>query len=125
MFACIEKIQLIAIIGSIVFLAVIFELIRVKLIKEAYALLWLLFGLIFLFFSFWKQGLDYFASKIGIYYPPALLFLIMIVAIIFILVQFSIVISSQNNKIKTLTQELALLKNELEEKVKPKKDENA
>lgn len=124
MFAGIEKIQIISIIGSIVFLAVILELIRVKLIKEAYALLWLFFGFIFLFFSIWKQGLDYFASKFGIFYPPAFLFLIMIVAIIFILVQFSIVISSQNNKIKTLAQELALLKEKNEKKAGQEKDGN-
>ncbi len=105
-----EKIQIISIVGSIAFLFSVIALIRNKKLKEAYAILWLIFGGIFLFFSCWKQGMDYFAAKIGIFYPPALLFLILIMALILVLVQFSIVISSQNDKIKTLAQELALLK---------------
>jgi hypothetical protein len=105
-----EKIQIISLIGSLFFLIFIFELIRRKRIKEAYSILWLLFGLIFLFFSFWKNGLDYFSSIVGIYYPPAFLFLIMIVSIILILVQFSIIVSSQDEKIKKLAQEIAIMK---------------
>lgn len=116
MFAGIEKIQLITMVGSIVFLAVILELIRVKLIKEAYALLWLIFSFLFIFFSCWKSGLDYFSALAGIYYPPALLFLLLILAIILVLVQFSVVVSSHNDKIKNLAQEIALLRNELEQK---------
>lgn len=117
-FFSLERIQIISILGSTVFLALTFELIRKKLVKEAYAILWLAFGVIFLFFSCWKRGLDYFAALVGIYYPPALLFLILILALILILIQFSVVISSQNQKIKQLAQELALLKNELLEKRK-------
>jgi Tfp pilus assembly protein PilO len=59
--------------------------------------------------------MDYFAKLVGIYYPPAFLFLILIVAIILILVQFSVIVSSQNEKIKRLTQEIALLKLEFEQ----------
>lgn len=112
-FFSLERIQIISIIGSTGFLAVTIELIRKKLVREAYAILWLTFGVIFLFFSLWKRGLDYFASIFGIYYPPALLFLILILALVLILMQFSVVLSSQNQKIKQLAQEIALLKNEL------------
>ncbi len=114
MLSGIERIQIIALAGSILFMAGVVELIRRKKIKEAYALLWLIFGGIFMLFSFWKNGLDYFAGIVGIYYPPALLFLILIVAIILILVNYSIVISSQNDKIRILTQEMALMKKEME-----------
>ncbi len=120
-FFSLERIQIISIIGSIAFLAATIELIRKKMIREAYAILWLAFGLIFLFFSIWKKGLDYLAILAGIFYPPALLFLFLILALILILMQFSVVISSQNQKIKQLAQELALLKNELLSKPK---DEN-
>lgn len=112
MFENIERIQIIAIIGSLAFLAMVAKLITARMLKEAYAILWLIFAGIFLLFSCWKKGLDYLAELFGIYYPPALLFLFLIVALIFVLVQFSVVISSQNEKIKTLCQELALLKHE-------------
>lgn len=109
-----ERIQLISLAGSLFFMLGVLELIRRQKVKEAYALLWLIFGSIFILLSFWKSGLDYFAGIFGIYYPPALLFLILIVAVILILVSYSAVISSQNDKIRALTQELALMKVELE-----------
>ena len=109
-----ERIQLISLAGSLFFMLGILELIRRQKIKEAYALLWLIFGGIFILLSFWKRGLDYFAGIVGIYYPPALLFLILIVAVILILISYSMVISSQNDKIRILTQELALMKREME-----------
>ena len=105
-----QTIQIISIIGSSIFLITIIELIRRKLLKEAYAIIWLLFGFIFIFFSCWRKALDYISEAIGIYYPPAMLFLLLIVAITLILIQFSIVISKQNDQIRTLTQEIALLK---------------
>jgi hypothetical protein len=109
MFLHLERIQIISLISSILFLVFIFELIRRKKIKEAYAILWLIFGFIFIFFSIWKKGLDYISALVGIYYPPAFLFLLLIVAIILILVQFSIVISKQSDHIRKLTQEISLL----------------
>ena len=118
MLSGIERIQIIALAGSILFMAGVVELIRRKKIKEAYALLWLIFGGIFMLFSFWKNGLDFFASLVGIYDPPALLFLILIVAIILILISYSVIISSQNDKIRILTQEIALLKAEMEKRGK-------
>lgn len=118
-----EKIQVFALIISLTFLFFIFELIRRKMIKEAYAILWLFFALGFIVLSIWKSGLDYLAAVFGIYYPPAFLFLFLIIAIILILIQFSIVVSGQNEKIKRLTQEIGLLKEKHEEENRAKKSE--
>ncbi|MFZ5950947.1 MAG: DUF2304 domain-containing protein [Candidatus Rifleibacteriota bacterium] len=112
MLSSFDRIQLISFFSSLAFLFFILELIRKKRLKEAYALLWIISGFVFLFFSCWKTGMDYFAAKVGIFYPPAFLFLILIVAIIIILVQFSVVVSTQNEHIRKLTQELTLLKSE-------------
>lgn len=110
-----QSIQIISIIGSLLFLITIIELIRRKLLKEAYAIIWLIFGCLFLFFSLWRKALDYIAQAIDIVYPPAMLFLLLIVAIILVLIQFSVVISKQSDQIKKLTQELAILKQEKNE----------
>jgi len=109
-----ERIQIISILASFFFLYFVVQLLRKKNLKEAYAILWLGFGMVFLFFSFWRKGLDYFAGLVGIYYPPAFLFLILITAIIMILMQFSVVLSKQNDQIRVLIQEQALLKDKLE-----------
>lgn len=110
-----QSIQIISIIGSLLFLITIIELIRRKLLKEAYAIIWLIFGCLFLFFSLWRKALDYIAQAIDIVYPPAMLFLLLIVAITLVLIQFSVVISKQSDQIKKLTQDLAILKQEKNE----------
>lgn len=113
-----QVIQILSIIGSLIFLTTIVELIRKKLLKEAYAIIWLIFGGLFLFFSCWRKALDYISLYIGIFYPPALLFLLLIIAIILVLIQFSVVISKQNDQIKKLTQEITLLKQQKDEENK-------
>jgi len=87
-------------------------------IKEAYAIIWIFMGLAFLVISIWPGLMGIIANFVGIYYAPALLILILTVMTIFILIQFSIVISRQSERIKTLTQEIALLKADLEDKYK-------
>ncbi len=110
-----QTIQIISIIGSSFFLLLIIELIRKKLLKEAYAIIWIIFGCLFLFFSCWRKALDYLAKFTEIDYPPAMLFLLLIIAITLVLIQFSVVISKQNDQIKSLTQEIALLKQQKNE----------
>ena len=107
--------QIVAIIASFLFLGLILFLIHRKKIKEEYSLIWLLISIIFIVFSFWRDGLEYMAKILGVSYPPAALFMILTIAIFLILIEFSIIISKQSDKSKTLAQEIGLLKQELEE----------
>lgn len=109
-----NRIQLLAIVGSILFLFFIVTLVRKKTIREEYSLLWLFWSLLFITFSTWRNGLDFAANLLGIDYAPAALLLLLIVGIIFILVQFSVVISRLTEQSKTIAQELALLKEKIE-----------
>ncbi|MDY6969609.1 MAG: DUF2304 family protein, partial [Spirochaetota bacterium] len=52
----------------------------------------------------------------GIAYPPAALFLILLITILFILIQFSIIVTRFSKNINDLTQELGLLKMEVKKK---------
>lgn len=111
----IHMIQYISIAGSLIFIIFIVDLIRKKRLKEAYALLWLFFALVFLVLSFWRQGLDLISGLIGIAYPPAALFLTLLVAMFLVLIQFSVVISKLSENNKRLSQEVGVLKLELEQ----------
>jgi hypothetical protein len=117
--------QWIAIIVSISLFLFILYLVRNKKIKEEYSLLWLFSSVVFIFFSIWRDGLEYFAHFIGIAYPPAALFIILLLAIFLILIEFSINISKLKDENKTLTQELALLRHEMEELKPVKKADDA
>jgi len=108
----IHIIQYVAITGSIIFIASVLFLISRRKLKEEFSLLWLFFGLVFLFLSVWRKSLDIIASFLGIAYPPAAILLILIIAIISILIHFSIAMSGLTERVKTLVQEVGLLKME-------------
>ncbi len=118
------RVQLVAIIGSVLYLFLIFPLVFKKRIREEYALLWLFFGFVLLVLSLWREALHFFSSLLGIYYPPTLLVLILIGAILLILVQYSVVISKLTSRISELTPELGLTKMELEKLKKRTKTGN-
>ncbi|MGC8771756.1 MAG: DUF2304 domain-containing protein [Brevinematia bacterium] len=116
-------IQIVAIIGSIGYLTIVFPLVFKRKIHEEYAILWIFFGFILLLFSIWRDGLEYVAKILGVHYPPSALLLILVGALFLILIQFSVVISTLSKRIIDLTQELGITKLELEElKKELKKD---
>lgn len=108
-----NRMQIVAIIGSVIFFLFVLEMVRKQKIKEQYALLWIFFGVIFLIISIWSSLLEKLASVMGIMYAPAAFLLILIMSIFLILIQYSVVISSMSEKQKILTQEIALLKNKI------------
>jgi hypothetical protein len=120
----VQTTQYIAIFVSIGLFLYIFYLVRKKKIREEYSLLWLFSSFVFIVFSIWRHGLEFFAKLMGIAYPPAALFLILMLAIFLILIEFSINISKLTEKNKILAQEMALLKDEVEglKTGKPAKD---
>jgi hypothetical protein len=109
------RIQYIAIVGSVLLLFFILYLIRQKRLKEEYSFLWLFFSIVFILFSFWREGLNVISDFIGIAYPPAALFLVLLMAIFFIMIEFSIIISKQSVWIKKTGQEMGLMKLEIED----------
>lgn len=110
-----SRIQVLAIIGSILFLIFIIELIRKRKIKDAYGLLWIFIGVIFIVIAVWRQGLEVISRLMGIFSTPAAFLLILIMGILLILIQYSQVISRLSENCKTLTQQIAILKLELKE----------
>ena len=115
-----DIVQIIAISVSIATFAVVIELIRRSHLKERYSLIWLAASLVLIIFSSSRQLLDLIAKMFGIYYPPSFLFLLSIAFLLVLLLHFSTVISTLNEKNNRLAQELGLLKtrlNTLEKKV--------
>ena len=108
-----NRIQVIAIISNLLFFYFVINLVRRKRLREEYSLLWILFCLVFLVFSFWRNGLEVLASWLGIYYAPMAFLLIIILGILSILIHYSIVISGLSEQNKKLIQELGILKKEV------------
>jgi len=106
----IDRFQILAVIGSLFFLSFIIYLVRKKRLREDYSLLWLFFGGVFLVLSVWRESLEYISKTIGVAYAPAAIFIILIMSLFMIMIQFSIIISKQSNQISTLAQEISFLK---------------
>lgn len=109
-----HRIQAFSIAGSLSLMVFILKLIKRKRLKEEYSLLWLGCSGVFLLLSIFKPLLELLALTLGIFYAPAALLLILIVGAFFILIQFSIVISKLSESNKNLTQEVGILKAELQ-----------
>ena len=108
------KVSIAAAIGSILLLLVVFELIRSRRLRERYALLWLLTGLVLLVLSLWRGGLNTIAGWVGIEtYPPAVLFAVASFFILAVLLHYSTVISKLSDQSTILAQRVALLEAEV------------
>jgi hypothetical protein len=108
------------VVASLVLVGVILELIRSRRLRERYALLWLLTGLVLLALSAWRGGLNTIAGWAGIEtYPPAILFAVGLLFIILVLLHYSTVISRLSDQNTVLAQRVALLESALSEERSP------
>ncbi|MGF7218561.1 hypothetical protein GGR92_004738 [Spirosoma lacussanchae] len=106
-------IQLISLLGATLFMIMIFRLIVRGRLREEYSIVWIFCTFILIFFAIWRKGLEKISLLLGVYYPPSLIFLAAIFAIIVFLVHLSVVNSRLQNQIKDLSQEMAYLKQEV------------
>jgi hypothetical protein len=110
------RVSIAASIASVLLLLIVFELIRSRRLRERYALLWLLTGVVLLVLSAWRDGLNTIAGWLGVTgYPPAVLFAVGTFFIIAVLLHYSTVISKLSDQNVLLAQRLALLEAEVSE----------
>jgi hypothetical protein len=118
------KVTIIASIGALVILGVVFELIRRKHLRERYALIWLLTGIVLLVLALWRNGLNTLAAWVGVKtYPPSVIFAAILFFVLVLLLHFSIVLSRLSDQNTTLAQKLALLENEVLERERAKTED--
>lgn len=113
-------VSIVAALASLTLLGIVFELIRSRRLREQYALLWLLTGVVLLALSLWREGLNTIAGWVGVRtYPPAVLFAIGALFVLIVLLHYSTVISKLADQNTILAQRLALLENRVEEATSP------
>ncbi|MCX7711729.1 MAG: DUF2304 domain-containing protein [Clostridia bacterium] len=103
---------------SILFLLVTLELVRKSKLLEKYSLLWIFFGFVMLILSSTPYFIERIARLLEIKYAPSVLFLLGFVYLIIFSLNMTTVFSKQSQKITTLTQEIAILKEKLEHEEK-------
>ena len=101
------------ILAGIAILLFILNLVRKKKIREQYSLLWIVASLVLVLSAAFSPFVDRLAHLVGIYYPPAFLFLIAILMILVLQFHFSTVISNLREQNKALIQDVGILESEL------------
>jgi len=108
------KVSIAGAIASFLLVLAVLELIRSRRLRERYALLWLVTGIVLTVLSAWRDGLNTIAGWFGIRsYPPAVLFAVGLLFILAVLLHYSTVISRLSDQNVVLAQRLALLEEEL------------
>ncbi len=107
-------IQIFSILVSSFLLLLVLYLIYKQKLKEQYAFLWITLAGAVLVSAIFSNFLDQFAVFFGVYYAPSLLFVFAFLIVLLMLIQMSVVISTLKDNIKTLTQEVSLLKQKQE-----------
>ncbi len=108
-----QRLIAIALTGGLIIF--ILELVRRKALMERYAILWLLSAFVLLLLAAWKGLLTTIAFKVGIHYPPSLLFAVAFGVELLLLLHFSLAISSLTDQNKVLAQRVGILQHRLEQ----------
>lgn len=108
------KLQIILIFASTFFLCFIIIMLRNKKIELKYTLTWLLAGFTFTILALFPDVLKLISRLLNIIEPVNTLFLSIIFFMILIVFTLTIALSRNANRVKSLTQEIGILKMELE-----------
>ena len=110
-----HTVQVVAVAVSLGFLLAVLELVRRRRLTEEYSFLWIGFALLLLVLSLWREILHAVARWLGVYYPPAVLLLALLLFVFVASLYFSVVISRQRRQIERLVEDLAILAAEVRE----------
>jgi hypothetical protein len=110
-----DRVQVVSLAVSVLLLLVVFELVRRRKLTEEYSFLWILSALALLLLSIRRQILDTTARWLGVYYPPAVLLMVLILMVFVASLCFSVIVSRQRQQIERLIEETAILAAEIRE----------
>jgi hypothetical protein len=109
------SVQIMGVAFSMIIITSVFIMVRARMVREKYSLVWFLIGLFTLVMSIFTDLMEWFSDLIGVYYAPSAFFAILIVCAYLLLLNMSVSISGIKMHNKALTQELGLTKLKLEE----------
>lgn len=101
-------------IGSVITLVVLFEMMRRKQLREKYAVFWVLVAVVTLVIAAFPGLLTAAADALGVAVPSNLLFFGASMLLLLVSVQHSSALGRLEERSRTLAEELALLKMEVE-----------
>ncbi|MCW2767109.1 MAG: hypothetical protein JWO11_3068 [Nocardioides sp.] len=107
------------IIGSTVILVVLFEMLRRRHLREKYAVVWFLVALASMTVTIFPDLLNVSARAVGVEVPVNLLFFAASMILLVLALQHSYELGRLEEKSRTLAEEVALLRLELDQRLSP------
>ncbi len=108
--------RLILFVFGIALFSITFELVRRNRFREELSIAWFVVSILILASTGADVMIDPLAKRIGIGYPPTLVFAWIIFCLIIALLYFSAVISDLKGKLKELSQKIAIMEFEMDRK---------
>lgn len=105
------------IVGVVIVLSILMicNMVRKKRLELKYALVWFLVGCVVLIFDIFPQLLSFTAGVMGVGLPVNMLFFLGFVFSLLIIFTLTVAVSKMSEKVKRLSQEMALLEEKLRE----------
>ena len=111
--------RLMAGLASMIVMAIIIDLVRRRRLREEYALLWLGSGMVILLLAISHDIIPWLAALMGIEHPAYALFVIALFVGMVLAIHFTVILSKLTAQNWRLTQEIGLLRQQLEETKSP------
>jgi hypothetical protein len=105
---------------AVLLLALIFELLRRRQLREKYAILWLAVGLIVLPLGFFPRLLDSVARAVGVVSGVSLVLFLGFMFLLVVCIHLSWEASRLEAETRTLAEEVALIRTQLADREHPK-----
>lgn len=106
---------LLGLIGSLITLVVLFELLRRRRIREKYALLWVLVAVLTLIVALLPDTLTWASELVGVAVPANLLFFLASMLLMLVSIQHSHDLGRLDERTRSLAEEVALIRLQLEQ----------
>ena len=110
-----DRVQVVALGCSVLLLLLVLELVRRRRLSEEYSALWIVLAVCLIGLSLRRDVLDSAAKWLGVYYPPAVLVLMLVAIISVAALSFSVILSRHQRQIDRLIEENAIMGAELRE----------
>jgi len=110
-----DRVQVVALGSSVLLLLVVLELVRRRRLSEEYSALWIVLAVSLIGISLRRDVLDSAAKWLGVYYPPAVLVLMLVAIMSVAALAFSVILSRLQRQIDRLIEENAIMGAEIRE----------
>ncbi len=115
-------VHIIALVSALATLSVIVELSRRRQLREKYAIVWLSVGAMVAVFAIAPSLFNRLAHAMGVINPPDLLSVLAVLFLLVVCVHLSWELGRMEDKSRLLAEEVALLRNDIDELRAPRTD---